>query len=161
MMPCAPKKWFSEIQNMELSFLGCFPWEPSHHAVKSPRRGEATGDHYSPWCQLSPAHMPGMDPPHDSSPQPFQPPSAVWVFPAQVPDTKEQRSHPVWNSDHIISEHSKTVAASSLKTWCDLYSNRWPGEIHQKTFQSSWANSIKMLGSALSQKSSKCKFLTL
>lgn len=34
-----------------------------------------------------------MDSPCDPNPQPFQSTSVVWVFPPQVPDTKEKRSH--------------------------------------------------------------------
>lgn len=154
-------------------------WGPSHQAVRSLSHVErplvGTIVHGRSWAQpLShQAQVSGMEPPQDSSPYPFQSPSAVGVFPTQVPDTQEQRSHPcvypVWISNQRISEHIRWLLLhpSKLGVTCYVATDnlekltrraRISKTLNKKRMRgSSWTNSIKMLESALCHKPFKSK----
>lgn len=115
---CLKENNFLRFKMWTVHSCGSSPGNAATMLWEAQANGEATGRYCTSLLDL------GLQ--GSSSPQPFQSLSAVWVFPAEVPDIKGQRLHPCLCSQFLTRESVTTIRwlllhpPSPPEAWCDL-----------------------------------------
>lgn len=98
---CLKENNFLRFKMWTVHSCGSSPGNAATMLWEAQANGEATGRYCTSLLDL------GLQ--GSSSPQPFQSLSAVWVFPAEVPDIKGQRLHPCLCPQFLTRQSVSTI----------------------------------------------------